>query len=132
MPAGIDDLECKVGKGLLRGADLHCDGLSIAAVHTARVYVQGEFGVDQIAMILKKPPDSVGGSSFFIGGEGDNQIAGGPVAFLAESDQRRDEKCIALFDVLCAAAVKKSILLDELERIGGPVLAARFDDVEVA
>src|ERR1700690_2867876 len=51
---------------------------------------------------------------------------------LLQAQERGDQKRVAVLDVSCAAAVKVAVLLEELERVHGPVLAARFDDVEMA
>ena len=83
-------------------------------------------------MILEQPDDAVVGAGFFIGGQRENQIAIGAIAFFFQPNKIGDQNCVAVFDVFGAAAVEVAFLFDELERIGGPIFAAGFDNVEMA
>src|SRR5260370_8513167 len=76
--------------------------------------------------------DPVGRSAFFIRRESENDIAVGLVSFTLEADQRGDEHGIVDLHVLRAASVEVAVLFDELEWIRCPILAARFDDIQVA
>src|SRR5260370_17149401 len=76
--------------------------------------------------------DTVGRSAFFIRRESENDIAVGLVSFTLEADQRGDEHGIVDLHVLRAASVEVAVLFDELEWIRCPILAARFDDIQVA
>src|SRR5580693_1259883 len=83
-------------------------------------------------MVLDQPGDAVECAALFIGGERQDQVAIGLVMLLLQAKKGRDQKRVAILDVSCAAAVKVAVLLDELERVDRPVLAARFDDVQMA
>ena len=79
-----------------------------------------------------QPVHSVRSAAFFVGGQREDDVAVRNVAFLLEADQRGDHDGVAVFHVLRAAAVVVAVFLDELKRIGGPVLAACFDHIEMS
>src|SRR6202034_30306 len=83
-------------------------------------------------MIFEEPVDAVGFAAFFIGGEGEDEVAVGLESFLVEADKGRNQHGVGVFHVLGAAPVVVAVLLDELEGIGGPVFAAGFDYIFVA
>src|SRR5438132_1526207 len=85
-----------------------------------------------IRVILQEPIDAVRRASFFIGSERENDVTGGHVTFLLESDQSRGHDGVAIFHVLRAAAIEVAVFFDELKRVGGPVFAAGLDHIEMA
>ena len=68
----------------------------------------------------------------FVRRQRQNQVAVRAVPLLLEADERRHQNRIVHLHVLRAAAVEVAVFLDELKGIGGPVVALRLDDVEVA
>jgi hypothetical protein len=130
VAAGIGHLEAEVLKDLF--ARLHFVGQVLPLAHVAAAaFVDRVLGVDQIAMVLDQPVDAVEVAAFLVGGERENQIAIGRVAFLPEPNQVGDELRRHRLVVAGAAAVEEAVPLQEDERIERPVLALRFDDVEV-
>ncbi len=97
----------------------------------AAIVVQDEFGIDQRAMILEQPIDTIGSAAFFIRGHRQDDVAARRVTFLLHSNQRRRHDRVSILHVGGAASVKVSFLLDKLKRIGGPVFAPGFNHVEV-
>src|SRR5579864_9235003 len=83
-------------------------------------------------MILDQPIRAVEIAALFVGGKGENDVAIRDIAFLLETKQSRNQDGIAIFHVLSATAVKIAVFLDELERIGSPILAACLDHVEMS
>ena len=62
-----------------------------AGFFTPAAFINGEVGVDQFAMVLEQPVDSVVRSAaFFIGGEGDDDVAVRLKAFALVADQVGD------------------------------------------
>jgi hypothetical protein len=53
-----------------------------AAQRAAAAFVDGELGVNEVAMILHQPVDTVEGAAFFVGREREDQIAIGREPFL--------------------------------------------------
>src|SRR6266705_2090092 len=53
------------------------------------------------------------------------------IAFFFQADEIGNENGVAVLHVLGSAAVKVAVFFDEFEWIGGPILAVRFDDVQV-
>ncbi len=98
----------------------------------AAVEIDAVFGVDPIAVIFHKPIDAVEIAAFFVGGQREDQVAIGLVVFFLHANEVGDEDRVAFLHVVGAAPVEVAVFLNELERIGGPVFAARFDDVEMA
>ena len=106
--------------------------LAVETDRVARVHVDDVRRVDQVTMIREQPLDAVViHPSFLAGREGDDQIAVRPIAFLLEPCERGDQNGGSILDILRATAVEESILFGEREGIERPILAARFDDVEV-
>ena len=106
-------------------------GLPFCDINAAAVGIDDVFGVDETALVLDEPVDAVRLAAFFVGGEREDEIAIGLVAFFLEADEGGDENGIALLHVLRAAAVVVAVFFDELEGIGGPVFTARFHDIEM-
>src|SRR5258706_15530348 len=83
-------------------------------------------------MTLQKPIHSVKGSTLFIRGERQNDIALGHVTLPLKANQSSDQHGIVDLHVLSAAAIEVAILLNELERIGAPVARQRLDDIQMS
>src|SRR5207247_6714262 len=81
--------------------------------------------------LVQQPVNAVERATFLIGGQRKNQVAVGQIAFFFQADEIGNENGVAVLHVLGSAAVKVAVFLDEFEGIGGPVLAVRFDDVQV-
>ena len=58
-------------------------------VKSASVGIEDELGVDQIAVILEEPVDAVGFAAFFVGGEGEDEVAVGTIVFALQADEGR-------------------------------------------
>ena len=86
----------------------------------------------RVAVIFDEPIDPVEIAAFFVGGERENQIAVGLVVLFLHANELGDEDGVAFLHVVGAATVEVAVLFDELKRIGGPVFAAGFDDVEMS
>ena len=71
-------------------------------------------------------------AALFIGGKRENEVAIRLEFFLLQANKSGDQKRVAVLDISSAAAVKVSVLLNELERIHGPIRAARFDHIQMA
>ncbi len=132
MATGVFHFELIIGVELFGRVDGHHHGLSAARVDPAAIGIERKFGIDQIAMIAQQPFDAVGAARFFVGSERENDVAIGMEIFLVETDQGCDEDRVGGFHVLRAAAVEVAIALEKLERVDRPILAARFDNVDVA
>src|SRR5579864_4660818 len=94
--------------------------------------IEHKFRVNQIAMILDQPIRAVEIAALFVGGKGENDVAIRDIIFLLKTKQSGDHDGVTIFHVLSAASVEISVLLDELERVGSPVLAARLNHVEMS
>src|ERR1700720_1988607 len=81
-------------------------------------------------MILEQPLDAaVGAAAFFVGGEGDDDVAIGLKPFLLVANQISNPQRGLRLVVTGAPAVKITIFFDELKRLHGPVFAFGFDDI---
>src|SRR5581483_2519026 len=98
----------------------------------ATIRVQAVFSVDQIAMLLKQPLHAVGAALFLIRGEREDDVAIGLVALLTPANHVGEENGGAIFDVVGAAAVEEAVFFDHLKRVGGPIGAGGFDDIEMS
>ena len=132
MSAGVGDFEFETQVDLFGGLHRHVDGLAVLDVAAAGIGVDAELGVDEIAMLLDQPIDAVGGAAFLVGGEGEDEIARGLELFALHAQEGSDEGGVVAFHVGGAASVEVAVLLAEDEGVEGPVVAARFDDVEVS
>src|SRR5437763_792023 len=65
-------------------------------------------------------------------GKLEDNVAVRDVICFFEANERGDHDRVAIFHVLSTAAIKVAVFFDELEGIGGPVLAACFDYVEMS
>ncbi len=122
-----------VGVGhLLAGLDAVADRFA-ALEPDAAALVKGEFGVDQVAMVLQQPPNPHGIciEDFLVGLQCQDDVALRPVALLLVADEIRHEARRHVFVVPGAAAVEVAVLLSEPEGVDRPVFTSRFDDVEM-
>src|SRR4029077_14253839 len=88
--------------------------------------------MNEIAMILEEPIHTViRAPAFFVGGEGDDDVAVGLEAFALVLDEIGDPSSGLCFVVPGAAAIKEAIALAQLERVHTPVFAFGFDDIGV-
>src|SRR5258706_4211635 len=95
-------------------------------------FVESELGIDQLAVILEEPAHAiVWSATLFVRGESHNDVAVGRKALLLVLNQVGDPYRRLSFIVAGAAAIKETILLEELKRVHAPVLAFGFDDVNV-
>ena len=130
MAAGVGHFEAEVLEHFL--ARLHFVGQVLALAHVAAAaFVDREFGVDQVLVVLHEPVDAVEIAAFFVGREREDQIAVGDEAFLLQPNHVGDELRRHRLVVARAAAIEPAVLLEKGERIERPVLALRLDDVEV-
>jgi hypothetical protein len=106
VPAPILRLEDEVDGDLLARLEPDRDRLARPVGHGPAL-VEGQLGVEEVAMVLEEPlhPDAVAIEDLLVGLEREDDVTIGPV--------------------------EPAVLLDERERVGGPVLAPRIDDVEV-
>src|SRR6266704_4788395 len=97
----------------------------------ACVQIDAIFGVNPVAMLVQQPVNSVERATLLIGGQRKDQVAVRQIAFFFQADEIGSENGVAVLHVLGSAAVKVAVFFDEFEWIGGPILAVRFDDVQV-
>jgi len=92
----------------------------------AAALVDGEFRIDQVAMVRQQPAHAVVRRirQLLVGGQRQDDVAVGPERLLDVADQVGDEDRRHRLVVDDAA-------VDELERVGVPVLAPRFHHVEM-
>src|SRR5438093_2457597 len=95
------------------------------------VQIDAIFRVNPVAMLVQQPVNSVERATLLIGGQRKKQVAVRQIAFFFQADEIGNENGIAVLHVLGSAAVKVAVFFDEFEWIGGPILAVRFDDVQV-
>ena len=130
MSAGILRLEAKVLIDFLARLDF-VDQI-LAGLHLTRAaLVDGQSGIDEMAMGFHQPFDTVEVAAFLVGGQGQNQISIGFEAFLLQPDQVRRQMRRHGLVVTRAPAVEVAVLFEEDERIERPVFALRFDDIQV-
>ncbi len=91
MAAGIDGGDLEVRVDLFGGFDVGDDGLAVFEFDAAGVGVDDEGRIDEVAMIFYEPVGAVEGATFFIGGEGEDQVAVGLVAFAMQVQEGRDQ-----------------------------------------
>jgi len=132
VAARIARLKPVGGERLL--ADLYglLDDMALAVACAATALVQGELGIDQITLVRGEPLSAVEGSiGFFAAGKGNLHRALRLVTGLLEPAESIDEHRSHRLVVQGAATVEIAILLDQSERIAGPVLALGFNNVEM-
>ena len=114
-------------------ARLDChDGISaVFDIPAAAVGIDAIFGINEIATVRQQPLNSIGVAALFIFRERDNNVADRHKAFLLQSNEIRDKRCVIAFHVGCSAPVKIAFAFQELERINGPILSKGFNDIEV-
>ncbi len=135
VAAGVLGGDLEVAVELFCRFDGHDDGLGVLGVDAAGVGVDGDHavdGLDQVGAMGEEPVDAVGFAALFVGGEGENEVAGGDEALALETDEVGDQDGIVVLHVLGAAAVEVAVALDQLEGICVPLGLGRFDDVEMA
>ncbi len=97
----------------------------------ARIGINGELGVDQVAVVLDEPLDAVVLAALFVGRQRENQIALRLIALLLQAQKGRHQRGVAILHVLCAASVEVAVLFAENERVERPVGRLRFDHIEM-
>src|SRR6185437_5929236 len=133
VAAGVGDFEAIVLRGLLTGLDLESDPVPLVVQLAPGTLIESELRIDELALMLAEPLRSVeGAAGFLTAREGELQGAARLEVLLFEANQRIDPDRRLGLVVDGAARVKVTVLLDELERIAGPVLALRFDDIDVS
>ena len=130
VAARVRHLEVEILVHLLAGLHLVREVLPLPHAAAAAL-VDRELGVDQILVVLHEPLGAVEIAAFFVGREREDQVAIRLEAFVLQPNQVGHELRRHRLVVAGAAAVEEAVLLDERERIHRPVLALRFDDVEV-
>ncbi len=116
---------------LFGDVDFEIQRLAVGFHHARAVVIDDVLGIDQRAAIADQPVDAVIRSAFLIRRQREDEVAIEMRILLLQANHRRHHDRIAGLHVLGAATVEISILLDELERIGRPVLPTGFHDVEV-
>jgi hypothetical protein len=113
--------------GVLNG---HAKRLSVAQ-RTLPAFVDGEFGVDEVSMVIEQIVCAVvrGIRKLFIRRERQNDVTIGLEALLGIFDEVGDEDRRHRLVVDRTTGAEKSVDLLQLERIERPVLAPRFDHV---
>ena len=106
------------------------DGLAASQHAAARVGVEGELRVDEVAVPLDEPLDAAP-RRLLVALEHQQEIAVGNYPFPLQPDQVRHEHRGARLVVGRAAPVEPALPLREGERIHRPVVPARRHDVEV-
>src|SRR5580693_3870775 len=127
----IFHLKLKVDVDLFAGLYGTIDFLALVAHKIAAVQIYAVLGLNPIAMMFEQPFDAVEVAAFFVGREREDEIAVGSETCFFQADKIRHEDGGAIFDVHSASAIEITFLFDKLKGIGGPVFAARFDDVQV-
>ena len=129
VAAFVVNFEAEIGDVFF--ADLNVVRDALAGSHLApAAFVETEVGVNQIAVIFDEPIDAVvRAAAFFIGGDGDNDVAVGLEAFAFVADEIRHPDGGLGFVVGCAAAVEVAVAFGKDERIEAPVFPFGFDDV---
>ena len=119
---------------LFASLDAHAHRLASGVENAARTFVQGEVGVDQRAVVFQQVFDAVEWrrDDFLVAGGGQHDVALRPIAFAFVADQVVEEHRHHRLVVGGAARVKVAALLDQLERVAGPVFAPGFDHIEMA
>ncbi len=131
VPAGVEHRQFEIGVLFLAGLHIYVHGLAIHGRHAARIRVQCELGVDQVAMVLQQPIDAVRFAALLIRGQRQNQVPVGTVALATEADEGGHQNGVVHLHVLRPAPVEITVLLHELEWVGGPILTPRLYHVEV-
>ena len=132
VSAVVGDFQLETEVDLFGGLHGHVDGLAVLDVAAAGIGIDAELGVDEVAMLFDEPIDAVGRAAFLVGGEGEDEIAGGLEVFALHAQEGSDEGGVVALHVGGAAAVEVAALLAEDEGVEGPIGAAGFDDVEVS
>ena len=128
----IAHLQLEIHVDLL--ARLQADPKRLALVERdAAALVQRELRVDERALVLDEPGDAVAilVARLLVRLENEDEVAIRPVPFPLVADEIRHESRDHELVVARASRLVVTVFFDELERIRRPVLAARFDDVDV-
>ena len=133
MTAFVFDGQLVAHRDFFAGLDRVADWFAVLQPDTAAL-IQGEFGIDQVAVVFQQPLDSqrILVEDFFIGLQRHDDVAVGLVALLSVADEIGDEGRRHVFVIAAATGIKIAVLLDQLERIGRPVLAAGGNHVDMS
>ncbi len=132
MAARVRGSNLKIRIQLLRRFHADIERFAVQRGDSTGVRIQRELGVHQFTMILEKPVHSVESPAFLVGRESQDHIAVRLEILLSQTNERRDQDRVAALHVLRSTAVEVAVFFDKMEWIGGPILAARFDHVQVA
>ena len=83
-------------------------------------------------MLSHQPVSTVEFAPLFVRGQRQDQVALGLISFTMQTQKRRHQRGVGVLHVLRATAVKITVLLNELKRIGGPIGAQSLHHVHVA
>ena len=131
-PPAIRHFQSKVLRSLLARLDFEQYTVPLGVEFARRSLVHRESGIDQVALMGDQPLRAVectGG--LLAASESKLDGAAGAEVLLLEAHQRVDPDRGLGLVVDGTARVEGAVLLHELERVAGPVLALRFDDVDV-
>ena len=132
MPAAIGDLELVGLIDLLGELDREAEGLAVAQCAPAAL-VDGELGVDQLAVVLQQPAHAIVRRirKLFVGREREDDVALGLVARSDIADHVGDEDRRHRLVVDGPASAEIAIGLLQLEGIEVPVLTLCLHDIEM-
>ena len=131
VSAVVGDLELERQVHLLARLDFEHDVAAVERDSAARIGVERELGLADEMPALGHEPADPRAVRLLVGGERHDPVAIGGEPVAPGADQVEDEERRAGLVVRGAAAVPPAVLLDERERVRGPVFAQSGDDVQV-
>src|SRR5208337_2696230 len=133
MAALVPDFKLVADRDFLACLDGITQRLSSFQRHAAAL-VERKVRIDQITMIGEKPIDahSIGIEDFFVRFQGDDDVSIGLKSLLLVPDKGGDKGRSHELVVGCSPAIKVTVLLHKLERIGRPILPLGWNNVEMS
>jgi hypothetical protein len=132
MPAWVARFELEVGKGLLADLNLLREHLVVPVAVTPAAFVEGKFGIDQLAPVGGQPLDPVESPvGLLAAGKRKLDRAPGMITAFGEADQGIDPDRRHRLVVGGTARVEKAVFLEQGEGIAGPVLALGLDHIDM-
>ena len=133
MAAGVGCLDPVVANGLFADMEVLGNDRALAIGAPAAAFIQDEFGIDQVALVLGQPAGAVEGpAGFLTTGQRQLDRALGLITLGAEPLEHIDPNRGQCLHVRSAAAIEIAVLFKQGVGIAGPILTLGDDNVDMA
>ena len=131
VPPGVQRFQLIIHVNFFAGLQSREQALVLVLFEFAAIQIDGVLRCDPVAVHGQQPIHAIGGAAFLVRSQREDQVAVGNIVFFLQANEARYQQSVAGLHVLGAAAVKIAVFLKKLKRIGSPIFAARFHNIQM-